>query len=266
MMEPLKVIIVDDEPLALDRLADLLERIDELELKGAFVSAAEAIPAIETLNPHLVFLDIEMPKIDGFDVVEVLARKGLSAGQAPLVCFVTAYPQFAIEAFDTGALDFLCKPVRLSRLEKTVERARLALERRDAENRLTELSDQLEELRRARSASQERSLWVQHRGEMIRVPVSGLDWVEAEGEYVRLHVGAKSFLLRNPIGSLAEDLSTDGFLRIHRSAVINLERLDAIHGTRSGLKVSLSIGVELPVGRKYRRSLLERVPGRGHQR
>jgi DNA-binding LytR/AlgR family response regulator len=263
MTGSLNVIIVDDEPLALDRLSDLIERIDGLELKGRFLSGADAIGAIEELKPDLVFLDVEMPKVDGFDVVEVLARNALFVGgQAPLICFVTAYPQFASDAFDTGALDFLCKPVRLNRLERTIDRARMALQRRDAAGRLEELMSQLDELRHARTASQERSLWVQHRGEMVRVPISALDWIEAEGEYVRLHVGAKSFLLRNPITSLAEDLSADGFLRIHRSAVINLERLGAIRGSRSGLRVTLSVGVELPVGRKYRRLLLERVPKR----
>jgi two-component system, LytTR family, response regulator len=183
-----------------------------------------------------------------------------AGGLAPLVCFVTAYPQFASDAFDSGALDFLCKPVRLNRLQKTIDRAREALLRRDAAGRLEELMSQLDQLRHARTATEERSLWVQHRGEMVRVPIGAIDWIEAEGEYVRLHVGAKSFLLRHPISSLAQDLVGDGFQRIHRSAVINLERLEAIRGTRGGQKILLSTGLELPVGRKYRRSLLEQVP------
>jgi DNA-binding LytR/AlgR family response regulator len=263
MSELLRVMIVDDEPLALDRLTDLLGRLPYIELTGAIGSGSAAIAAINELQPDLVFLDIEMPKVDGFDIVEVLARDTPSAGRpAPLVCFVTAYPQFASDAFETGALDFLCKPVRLKRLEKTIERARIALRQREAANRLAELTTRLDELRHTRTATQERSLWVQQRGEMIRIPIVALDWIQAEGEYVRLHLGEKSYLLRSSISSLVDDLANEGFLRIHRSLIINLERLSAIRGTRAGSKAKLSTGVELPVGRKYRRSLLEAAPKR----
>jgi DNA-binding LytR/AlgR family response regulator len=261
MKGSLRVVIVDDEPLALDRLSDLLDRIDDVEVAGSFISGQDALDAVAELRPHLIFLDVEMPKMDGFDVVEMIARNANSGGHSPLVCFVTAYPQFASAAFETGALDFLCKPVRLNRLETTIARARVAFERRDAAVRLDELMSQLEALRRTRAADEERVLWVQQRGEMIRVPTSAIDWIEAEGEYVRLHVGPRTFLLRSPITALGEDLAEDGFVRIHRSAVINIDRLTAIRGSRAGLKVTLSIGVELAVGRKYRRTLLERVPG-----
>src|SRR4029453_10222379 len=113
----------------------------------------------------------------------------------PLFCFVTAYPQFATNAFETGALDFLCKPVRLSRLERTIERARTALKEREAARRLEQLSAQLEELREARAATQDKSLWLQHRGEAVRFTAADVDWIEADGGYGKGHVGARSFFL-----------------------------------------------------------------------
>ena len=252
--------IIDDEPLAIERLTDLLERIEDVEVVSTHRSALEAVERLPEVRPDLVLADIEMPKVDGFDFVEALAKQGwLSADSAPCICFVTAYPQFASDAFETGALDFLCKPVRLSRLEKTIARARLTLAQRDALARLQELSTQLDTLRESRTTTPEPSLWVHQRGQMMRVPIETLDWVQAEGEYVRLHVREQSFLLRSSISSLADKLADHGFVRIHRSAVVNRERLAAVRGSRTGVKVVLDCDAELPVGRKYRRAVQQLV-------
>jgi DNA-binding LytR/AlgR family response regulator len=168
---------------------------------------------------------------------------------------VTAYPQFASDAFERGVLDFLCKPVRLSRLEKTIDRARLSFAQRDALVRLQEINRQLDTLRQSRSAPIESSLWVHQRGQMVRIAVEALDWVEAEGEYVRLHVRDQSFLLRSSISSLASTLGGRGFIRIHRSTIINQERLTAVQSSRAGVTALLDSGVTLPIGRKYREAL-----------
>src|SRR4029453_17536226 len=170
----------------------------------------------------------------------------------PLFCFVTAYPQFATNAFETGALDFLCKPVRLSRLERTIERARTALEEREAARRLEQLSAQLEELRQVRGAKQDKSLWLQHRGEAVRFTAADVDWIEADGEYVKVHVGDRSFLLRSSIRAMAEQLASYGFTQIHRSSLINEDRLQSVRWTRTGMKIVLDSGLEFPVGRKFR--------------
>ena len=252
-MTTIRVLMVDDEPLALDRLSDLLAQIDDAEVVGALRSGAEALEAIASLRPDLILLDIEMPRFDGFDVVEALLRDDRQIEQKPLICFVTAYPHFASEAFETGALDFLCKPVRLARLAKTVVRAKSAIEQREASRRLEELSTQLQTLREKYGYSEDRSLWVQQRGEMIRLDSSKIDWLSAEGEYVRLHVGDTSFLLRTSITSLADELADGGFVRVHRSVAINRSRLKAVRRQRSGMKVVLDSGIELPVGRKFRR-------------
>jgi len=250
----LTILIADDEPLARDRLAGLIAELADVDMVAAAASGAEAIELIDKHRPDLVMLDVEMPKVDGFDVVETMARHaGEADGQPPLVCFVTAYPQFAANAFDCGALDFLCKPVRLSRLEETIRRARRALAERDAFTRLEELSGQLDRLREARSTTpSEASLWVQQRGQMTRIPFEALDWVEAEGEYVRLHCRDQSYLMRGSISALADRLADHGFIRIHRSAIINEARINAVKSGRAGVNVLLSNGLTLPVGRKFR--------------
>ena len=252
-MASLEVIVVDDEPVAIERMRDLLQRIDGVELVGCYLSAMEALEHLRDQRAELILLDVEMPKMDGFDFVEALAKQGwLDAETTPCIAFVTAYPQFATDAFDTGALDFLCKPVRLSRLEKTIGRARRAIDERQALARLDELKSQLEALRQSREAQPDPTLWIHQRGQMVRVPVEAVDWAQAEGEYVRLHVREQTFLLRSSISALSDRLSNLGFVRIHRSTLINQSRLEALSSTRAGMVAKLRGGPELPVGRKYR--------------
>jgi len=254
----LRLMLVDDEPLAIERLADLVSRIEGTEVASTHRSAAEALGQLAEVRPDLIMVDIEMPKADGFDFVEALAKQGwLDANSAPCICFVTAYPQFASDAFETGALDFLCKPVRLTRLEKTIERCRLTLAQRAALVRLRELGGQLDALRETRSPTSAPSFWVHQRGQTLRVPIEALEWIEAEGEYVRLHMRDQSFLFRSSITALADKLAHLGFARIHRSTIINESRLKAVHSSRSGMKAKLESGMLLAVGRKYRRSVRE---------
>jgi|1186.fasta_scaffold23984_2 DNA-binding LytR/AlgR family response regulator len=253
-MRPLRVLAVDDEPIALDRVGDMIANIDGVELVGSVQSGAEALEHIRSLQPDLLLLDIEMPRLDGFDVVESLSReKSDHAVRTPLICFVTAYPQYASTAYETGALDFLCKPIRLPRLEKAIARARLALEQRESIRRLEELSRQLDELRRVREAQPERAFWVRHMGERIRLDVADVDWVKAEGEYVRLHAGDKSYLLRTSIAAFSSQFGDAGFVRVHRSAAVNSHRLRAVRRTRSGTLIVLTSAAEIPVGRKFRK-------------
>jgi DNA-binding LytR/AlgR family response regulator len=255
-MTALRVLIVDDEPLALDRMADLLGQIEGVEIVGSAATGSDGISSISALQPDLVLLDVEMPKVDGFDVVENLLRQTWPSGRpVPLICFVTAYPQFALEAFDTGALDFLCKPVRLARLERTVARARVALGHREATKRLHELSGQLDFLRQSRLPQDDRNLWVNQRGTMIRIDLNAIDWIEAEGEYAKLHVGTSSYLVRTPISYLTSQLENEGFVRIHRSATINRARLQGVRASRQGVTILLTSGTELSLGRTYRHVL-----------
>ena len=255
-MTSLRALIVDDEPLAIDRLADLLGKIDGVEIVGSAASGSEALDSMASLRPDLALLDVEMPKIDGFDVVERLTRQDWPGGRpTPLIAFVTAFPQFALDAFDTGALDFLCKPVRLARLEKTIARARAALGLLEGPDRLEELSGKLDHLRESRLPRDERSLWINRRGGMVRVDIAAVDWIEAEGEYVKLHVGDTAHMLRTPIGYLTTELENEGFVRVHRSAAINRNRLKGIRRSRQGVSVLLESGAEVPLGRTFRHVL-----------
>jgi DNA-binding LytR/AlgR family response regulator len=249
----LRIMIIDDEPLAIERLTDLLGRTRGTEIVSTHRDPVHALQCLPETRPDLIMVDVEMPKVDGFDFVEALAKQSwLTPETTPCICFVTAYPQFASEAFETGALDFLCKPVRLGRLEKTIDRCQAALAQRGAFVRLRELESQLDALRESRSAPVEPSFWVQQRGQMMRVPIEALEWVEAEGEYVRLHMRDQSFLFRSSITSMADRLADFGFARIHRSAIVNGSRLATVQSSRRGMKAVLDSGVAVTVGRKYR--------------
>ncbi|GAA0322510.1 LytTR family DNA-binding domain-containing protein [Sphingomonas oligophenolica] len=248
----IRAILCDDEPLALERLADMVDRIDGIEVAGQAGNGAVALAMIAELQPDIVFLDIEMPALDGFDVVEELARGGAAA---PLIIFVTAYPQFAAHAFDTGAIDFLTKPVRLGRLETAIARARDAIESREARMRLGDLAEQLAALREERGSDFRAGnyLWVQRRSETVRVDLDLIDWVGAEGEYVRLHLDSISYLHREPLSSMLQRLDARRFLRIHRSYIVNRDRIVAVRRRPAGgYKIVLAGDLELPVGRSYR--------------
>ena len=254
-MPALRVLMCDDEPLALDRQAALLTRCEGVELVGSALSGRALLDEVQALQPTLILLDIEMPQVDGFDVVEALSRMSWPPpATPPLVIFVTAHPEFAVEAFDSGALDFISKPVRLSRLEQGLQRARDAAEQLEARQRLSELSEQLEDLKRARAAGSESlHVWVRKGAETVRLAIAAIDWIEAEGEYIRIHAGAESYLERGSLTEAAARFAGYGFARIHRSAVINPERVASIEKTRwGGLVVRLLSGAEVPVGRKFR--------------
>ncbi|MEO8375629.1 MAG: LytTR family DNA-binding domain-containing protein [Sphingomonas bacterium] len=248
----IRAILCDDEMLALDRLADMIHRIDGIEIAGTAGNGVAALEVVAEEQPDLIFLDIEMPALDGFDVVEELNRRG---GAAPLIVFVTAYPQFAAHAFDTGAIDFLTKPVRLGRLETAIERARAAIESRDARSRLGDLALQLQALRDERGSDFRAGnyLWVQRRSETVRVDLDLVDWIQAEGEYVRLHLDAASYLHREPLSAILQRLDARRFVRIHRSHIVNRDRIVAVRRRATGgYKIVISGDRELPVGRSYR--------------
>lgn len=255
----IRVLAVDDEALALERLADLLSKIEGVEIVGTAGSGRAALDQITALAPDAVLLDVEMPMLDGFDVVEELARGGTSA---PLIIFVTAYPQFAATAFDSGAIDFLTKPVRLHRLEIAIERLRRAVDERSARARLDELASQLEALRRERGAGEvnHNHLWVQRRGEAIRVDLDALDWVAAEGEYVRLVIGEASFLHRESITAMLDRMDQRRYVRVHRSYIVDIDRVVAVKRLATGsYQLVIDRGVKLPVGRSYRKLVRDMV-------
>jgi DNA-binding LytR/AlgR family response regulator len=256
----MRLLICDDEPLAVERLRDLVARIDGAEVVGSASNGRAALDAVAALQPDALLLDVEMPALDGFDVVEALAQEG--AASAPLIVFVTAYPQFAAHAFDTGAIDFLTKPVRLARLETACRRLRRAIEERTAAARLADLARQLETLRAERrgDAGEGAFLWVQRRGESVRIDLARVDRVQAEGEYVRIFHGEASYLHREPISALIGRFDATRFVRIHRSHILNRDRIASIRRRPAGgYTIVTDTGELLPVGRSYRPVVRELV-------
>ena len=259
----IRLLLCDDELLAVQRLQDLLERIEGVEVVGSAASGTAALAEIASLAPDAVLLDVEMPALDGFDVVEELAR---TSGAPPLIVFVTAYPHFAATAFETGAIDFLTKPIRLGRLRIAIARVRQSTEDRSARSRLTDLAGQLDALRRERSGdvAEHRHIWVQRRGETVRVDLDRVDWVAAEGEYVRLFLGEASYLHRESLTAILEQLDPQRFTRIHRSYIVNHDRIASIRRLATGsYQLTTDVGKHLPVGRSYRRIVRDMMANDG---
>jgi DNA-binding LytR/AlgR family response regulator len=259
----MKVAVCDDEMLAIERLTRMLERIDDVTIVGTAQNGRDALGLIGETRPDAIFLDIEMPALDGFDVVEALASAHV-VGPPPLIVFVTAYPQFAAHAFDTGAIDFLIKPVRSARLETAVARVRDVLDKREATRRLSELASQLDALRAESRAlsSPANEIWVHRRAERVRVDLDTIELVQAEGEYVRLFVGDQSYLHRASVGSIVAQLDPARFMRVHRSYVVRLDLIAKIRRKMAGSYIlALSDGREIPLGRHYRADLLRQTSG-----
>jgi two-component system response regulator AlgR len=231
----LRTLIVDDEPLAVERVQVICAEIPSVRVVGTASDGAAALRLAEKLEPDLVLLDMTMPELDGLGV----ARKLAEQEQAPVVIFVTAHDHFAVEAFDCEAVDYVLKPVAADRLERAIERA---LARRSQRRQKT--SRYLDEL------------WVPHRSELLRIAVSEVHRIDAERDYVRLHVGggeaARSYLLLQTIAGLEARLDPEHFIRIHRSTIL---RRDTIRGLRhDGLgvwSVELQNGDALRIGRTY---------------
>jgi DNA-binding LytR/AlgR family response regulator len=258
----MRVVVCDDEILAVERLVRMLSKIEDVAIEGTAQNGRDALALIDSQAPDALFLDIEMPALDGFDVVEALAADAKAS--PPLIVFVTAYPQFAAHAFDTGAIDYLIKPVRHARLETAVARLRDVLEQRDARRRLAELASQLDALRAegGNGGAPANEIWVHRRAERVRVDLDTVEMVQAEGEYVRLFVGEQSFLHRASIGSIAVRLDPNRFMRVHRSYVVRLDLIAKIRRkTAGGYSLLLTSGSEIPLGRLYRADLLRHAHG-----
>lgn len=259
-MSRLRTLIVDDEPLARRRLDILLRERPEVEVAGVAAEGVAARRLIEELKPDLVLLDIKMPGLSGFDVLD-----GLPPETAPIVIFVTAFDRFALEAFDRAAFDYLLKPVEPERLAQAIARARAAKAARSAADRVRELEEVIGNLRAGAAepeSAYDREVWVQERGDRISLAVSAIDWVAAERDYVRIHAGPKSFLVRQPLGDLEARLDPRAFVRIHRSALVRIDRIARIRRAAGRCSVVLTTGAEAPVSRRHAAALKAATHGR----
>jgi two-component system response regulator AlgR len=228
----LRTLIVDDEPLAVERMQVICAGIDDVNVIGTASDGQAALRLVAALNPDLILLDLTMPETDGLTV----ARQLSGEESPPAVIFVTAHDEFAVEAFDLDAVDYVLKPVSPDRLQRAVGRV-IARRGQRAE---PQSSQWLEEF------------WVPHRSELVRIPASDVQRIDAERDYVRLHVGDQSFLLLQTITSLEERLDPEQFIRIHRSHIV---RRDCVSGLRhEGLgvwSVEIAGGEALRIGRTY---------------
>jgi DNA-binding LytR/AlgR family response regulator len=259
----LRVLIVDDEPLARRRLEILLKDVADLAVVGTAADGPAARLLIADLRPDVVLLDIKMPGQSGLDVLD-----GLPKETGPVVIFVTAFDRFAVEAFDRAAFDYLLKPVEPARLAKAVARAREALARRDAAERARELEEIVGNLRsgapQPAQPAYDREIWVQERNDRLSLPVAAVDWIAAERDYVRIHVGPKSFLIRQPLGALADRLDPRLFVRVHRSSLVRLDRIVRLRRTAGRCSVLLSTGAEVQVSRRHLADLKAATAGRAY--
>jgi two-component system LytT family response regulator len=247
----IRALVVDDEPLARRRICKMLARDGEVETVGECADAYEALAAVEEHAPDLIFLDVQMPELDGFDVLE-----RLGARPRPLVIFVTAYDSYALRAFEVSAVDYLLKPFDRKRFAKALERAksRLASERG---GELTARTLALLEELKAQTHHLTR-LMIKSGGRAFFLKVEEVDWVEAEGKYVRLHVGRESHLVREAIGSLEAQLDPKKFLRVHRSTIVNVDRVRELQPWfHQDYKIILHDGTELTLSRSCRKKLAD---------
>jgi two-component system LytT family response regulator len=243
-----RAVIVDDEELARGYLREMLAAHPEIEIVAECANGFEAVKAIAETAPDLVFLDVQMPKLDGFEVLELVEARGPE--DTPAVIVVTAYDQYAMRAFDAHAVDYLLKPFSAERFERALERAKARLgERRPA----AELA------REARAPGERPQRLAVRDGTRVHViPLEKLDYAEAQDDYVALHSGGKSYLKQQTIGSLEALLDPARFVRIHRSAIVNLERVARIEPYAKESRVAiLSDGTRLPVSRSGYARLLE---------
>lgn len=233
----IRAIVVDDEPLARSNLMVLLRRDSEMEIVAECGAGVEALREIRSTKPELVFLDVEMPECDGFDVLEMLG-----GDLPPAVVFVTAYDKYALRAFEAGALDYLLKPFDNARFERVLERAKLRI----AQGRNAPRSKEL--------------LAVKSAGQVAFLKISEIDWIEAADYYSCLHVGAKCHLLRRSLAELEQELDQSVFCRIHRSTIVKLDRVRGLKLNENGeYDVLLNTGSSLRLSRRYRKQLQSRL-------
>ena len=248
----IRVLVVDDEPLARDMLREMLQDDPQAEIVGESCNGREALDAIRTHKPDLIFLDVQMPELGGFDVLETIEPASL-----PYVIFVTAYDQYAVRAFEVQALDYLLKPFDQDRFDISWQRAKKQLMRdRNGGNMDQRIITLLEELKAGKKYLER--LVIKAAGRIYFLDTAEIEWIEAEGNYVSVHAGKKSHLLRETITCLETQLDPKKFVRIHRSAIVRLDFIQELQPWFHGeYRVILQDGTQLTLSRNHREKLQE---------
>ncbi len=246
-MQKIRTLIVDDEPLAREGVRLHLEEHPDFEVVGECGSGEEAVQQIEAGDPDLVFLDVQMPGLDGFGVLESIG----ASNRLPAVVFITAYDQFALRAFEAHALDYLLKPFEAERFAKALDRVRAQLQSRNQ----TPMDERLRSLLASLGAKENylERMVARTNGKIIILRVDDIDWIEAAANYVRVHIGPKQFLVRETMTNLETRLDPDKFLRIHRSIIVRKDRIKELEPLFQGdYSVVLHDGTRLTSSRGYR--------------
>ncbi len=248
----IRTLIVDDEPLARERLRSLLEAVPDIEIVGECADGTQALAAIRSSQPDLVFLDIQMPELDGFGVIA-----GLGSDKPPAIIFVTAYDRFALKAFEVHALDYLLKPFDRERFEVALQRARKLVEQKQGGDLNKRLSALLTDLKVEKPEPKFLDrIAIKSEGRVLFFKTEDIDWIEAADNYVSIHVGNEQHLHRETMSSLEAKLPPARFVRISRSTIINLERVKEMQPMFHGdYVVILKNGTRLSLSRNYRDKL-----------
>ncbi len=251
---PIRVLLSDDEALARERLHSLLDEEPDLEIVAECGDGKSAIALIKREKPDLVFLDIQMPEIDGFGVVSALRDHPM-----PLTIFVTAYDRYAMKAFEVHALDYLLKPVAKERLTEALDHARKQLQHPSEamfQRRVLNLISELD----SRQSAQPQRIVIKADGEIVCLKPGEIDWAESAGNYVCLHVGPATHILRETITSLETRLGERQFLRVHRSTLVNVDRIKTLRPSLYGdYSILLRDGTKLTLSRGFRENVLKRL-------
>jgi two-component system, LytTR family, response regulator len=246
----IRIVVVDDEPIARQGITKLLAMEPDVEIVGEAASGSEAVLVIESTVPDAVFLDVQMPELDGFQVLEAIALERL-----PIVVFVTAHDEFAIRAFEVSALDYLLKPFDRERLSAAMDRVRRHFRTRDADQLQDRLRDLLTSLPRTSPPDR---LVLRDAGRVFFLPYSEIEWLEAAGNYVRVHTPKSSHLVRNTITRMAERLPASDFLRVSRSAIVSIRRVREAQSLFNGCFVFvLQSGARIESSRRFRKHIAE---------
>ena len=251
----IRALLVDDEELARRGLRVRLDRAGDFEVIGECANGSEAIDAIRSLAPQLVFLDVQMPEVNGFEVIQ-----GLDPARMPHIIFITAFDQYAVKAFEVSALDYLLKPIDDGRFAQALRRVREALATSRDETLATRLAASANAYQQAFAVPALRPgsdrLAIPTGDRVILVRIAEIDWVQASGNYVSLRVGRKAWLLRETIAAMDQRLAPHGFARIHRSTLVNAERVAELRALANGeFAVILRDGTELKLSRSFRHAL-----------
>ncbi|NJC41704.1 DNA-binding LytR/AlgR family response regulator [Brevundimonas alba] len=255
----MRVIVADDEPLAVGKMQSSLACIPSVEVVGCARNGVEALSMIRSLKPDLVILDIEMPGRNGLSVIE-----NLRSGEAiPEVIFSTAFAHYAVKAFEVNAVDYLTKPIAFDRLRDAVRNAEERLAARTANQRFSELQALIASLQAEAGndgQAYEQELWIRRKEGLERLPVSSIDLIEAQGDYVNLHIGDEMHLIRDTVSSLCHRLNPVVFVRSHRSFLVNITRVRGIRRKAGGrMELTLDTGRLVAVGPSYAESTLKAV-------